>query len=183
MVSKDIKVLKCEVLERTLMPDRTLIVDLEYNNTFIRALGLHSITGCQHGKAKAIQYYSFAEAIDTYKPDIVGIDANEPEMDHYEIEKMKFFDNYDKGMGCKTFFEIMNENSLADSFIKNYKKEDFIEGECLTTSYVKRGRKRVRYDFLFINSKKFEEYNCIYNYNDAVEAGSDHAAVIVDVKI
>ena len=146
-------------------------------------MGLHSITGCQHGKAKAIQYYSFAEAVDMFKPDIVGIDANEPEFDHYEIEKIKFFNNYDKGDGCKTFFMSMKDNSLEDSYIKNYVKENYIEGECLTTSYIKRGRKKVRYDFLFINNKKFEEYNCIYNYEEAVEAGSDHASIIVDVNI
>ena len=85
LTSKDIAIERAEVLDRVLMPDRTLMVDVCYNNLCLRVLGLHSITGCQHGKAKEIQYFSFAEAIDTYKPDIVGIDANEPETDHYDV--------------------------------------------------------------------------------------------------
>ena len=104
LVSKDLKITNANVLSRALMPDRTLMIDVEYNNVSLRILGLHSITGCHHLKAKEIQYFSFAEAIDKYKPDIVGIDANEPQYDHYEISQMKFFDNYNKGNGCKTFF-------------------------------------------------------------------------------
>lgn len=107
LVSKDLRIKNAQVLNRALMPDRTLMVDVEYQNTTLRVLGLHSITGCHHLKAKEIQFFSCAEAIDEYKPDIVGIDANEPQYDHYEISQMKFFDNYSKGNGCKTFFETM----------------------------------------------------------------------------
>ena len=183
LISKDLKITNAQVLSRTLMPDRTIMVDIEYNNTPFRILGLHSITGCHHLKAKEIQFFSFAEAIDEYKPDVVGIDANEPQCDHYEISKMKFFDNYNKGNGCKTFFETMEANGMVDAFVKDYDTEKHIEGECLTTSHIiKRGHKQVRYDFLFINNKKISNYHCIYDYDNAVEAGSDHAAVIVDVK-
>lgn len=183
LASKDLKITNAQALNRTLMPDRTIMVDIEYNNSPFRILGLHSITGCHHLKAKEIQFFSFAEAIDEYKPDIVGIDANEPQCDHYKISEMKFFDNYSKGNGCKTFFETMEANGMVDAFVKDYDTEKHIEGECLTTSHIiKRGHKQVRYDFLFINNKKISNYHCIYDYDNAVEAGSDHAAVIVDVK-
>lgn len=182
LVSKDIKIINAEVIDRALMPDRTLMVDIEYKNVSFRILGLHSITGCHHLKAKEIQYFSFAEAIDTYKPDIVGIDANEPQYDHYEISKMKFFDNYNKGNGCKTFFETMQENGLVDAFIKDYDIHKYVDGEYLTTSHViKKGNKHVRYDFLFVNEEKINNYKCNYDFRNAVEAGSDHASVIVDL--
>ena len=182
LVSNDIKIINARVLARALMPDRTLLVDIEYKNISLRVLGLHSITGCQHLKAKEIQFFSFAEAIDEYRPDIVGIDANEPQYDHYEINKMKFFDNYNKGNGCKTFFELMQVCGMVDAYVKDYNTEKYIEGEYLTTSHViKRGNKRVRYDFLFINEQKFDGYHCEYDYHNAIEAGSDHAAVIIDV--
>ena len=146
-------------------------------------MGLHSITGCHHLKAKEIQYFSFAEAIDEYCPDIVGIDANEPQYDHYEISKMKFFDNYNKGNGCKTFFEVMATNGMVDAFVKDYDPKEYVEGEYLTTSHIiKRCHKKVRYDFLFVNDEKIKEYQCRYDYADAIEAGSDHAAIIVVVK-
>lgn len=178
--SKDIDILDAKVLNRTLMPDRTLMVDLKYKGDNLRVFGLHSITGCQHLRAKEIQYFSFAEAIDEYQPDIVGIDANEPQYDHYEISKMKFFDNYNKGNGCKTFFNAMLEKGLVDSFVKNYDIKNYVEGEYLTTSHViRRGKKKVRYDFLFINDKKMNDYLCEYDYLRAIDSGSDHAAVIL----
>lgn len=180
LTSKDIKISNAQVLDRTIMPDRTLMIDAIYNGQPLRIIGLHSITGCQHGKAKEIQYFSFAEAISEYMPDIVGIDANEPELDHYDISQMQFFDNYNKGNGCKTFFMTMSENSLEDAFVKNYDKTLFVHGEYLTTSHIiQRGKKSVRYDFLFVNKLKFNEYNCSYYYEEAIEAGSDHAAIIL----
>jgi hypothetical protein len=96
---------------------------------------------------------------------------------------MKFFDNYNKGNGCKTFFETMESNGMADAFVKNYDTKKFIEGEYLTTSHIiKRGHKKVRYDFLFVNNAKIPNYHCVYDYDNAVQAGSDHAAVVVDVE-
>ena len=180
LVSKDIVIEKVKVLDRALMPDRTLMVDVCYNNLHLRVLGLHSITGCQHGKAKEIQYFSFAEAIDTYKPDVVGIDANEPQIDHYDVGRMKFFDNHQNGNGCKTFFEVMTKNDLSDAYVKDYDRSKFVNGECLTTSHIiKRGRKKVRYDFLFINEQKIGDYSCEYKYEEAVLAGSDHAVILI----
>lgn len=182
LISKDFRITNTQVLDRALLPDRTLLVDIENHNFQLRVLGLHSITGCHHLKAKEIQYFTFAEAIDEYKPDIVGIDANEPKYDHYKISKMQFFDNYNKGNGCKTFFETMQANGMVDSFVKDYKIEEYEDGKYLTTSHIiKRGKKEVRYDFLFINEDKCNEYYCKYDYENAVEAGSDHAAVIVEL--
>jgi len=182
IVSKDIKVLSAKVLDRTIMPDRTLLVEVEYDGQRINVMGLHSITGCQHLKAKEIQYYGFAEAVDEFQPDIIGIDANEPQIDHYDISKMKFFDNYNKGNGCKTFFETIASAGLKDSYVKHYDCDQFVEGEYLTTSHIiKRGKKRVRYDFLFVSEKLFEDYVSVYDYENAIITGSDHAAVILDV--
>ena len=183
LISKDFRITNAQVIDRALMPDRTMLVDIEKGTQRLRVLGLHSITGCHHLKAKEIQYFSFAEAIDKYKPDIVGIDANEPQYDHYEISKMRFFDNYNKGNGCKTFFETMQINGMADAFVKDYKIDEYEEGKYLATSHIiKRGKKKVRYDFLFIKEDKFREYQCKYDYENAVKAGSDHATVIVELK-
>ena len=87
-----------------------------------------------------------------------------------------------KGNGCKTFFESMQSNGMADAFIKDYNIDDYIEGKYLTTSHIiKRGKKEVRYNFVFVNESKIKEYHCHYDYHNVVEAGSDHAAVIVEV--
>lgn len=69
-----------------------------------------------------------------------------------------------------------------DAFIKDYDIEKYVEGEYLTTSHIiKCGHKKVRYDFLFVNDSKFVEYSCKYDYDNAIEAGSDHTTVIVEV--
>lgn len=41
--------------------------------------------------AKSYQFLSYAEAVDEMRPDIVGIDANEPKIDGYSAEEMTFF--------------------------------------------------------------------------------------------
>lgn len=183
LVSNDISIQKAGVLNRALMPDRTLVVDLLVGGQPLRVFGLHSITGCDHRKAKELQFFSFAEAIDEYRPDIVAIDANEPEHDHYDIEKMKFFDNRNKGNGCRTFFKTMLQNGMVDSFAKDYDRNLFIEGQCLQTSHIiKRGGRHVRYDFLFVNHERFKNYQCSYDLNGSIAAGSDHSIVLLEPK-
>ena len=49
---------------------------------------------------------------------------------------MKFYDNYNKGNGCKTFFEAMEANGMADLFLKNYDTDKYIDGEYLTTTHI-----------------------------------------------
>ncbi len=76
----------------------------------------------------------------------------------------------------------MQTCGMVDAYVKDYDTEQYAEGECLATSHViKRGNKKVRYDFLFINDDKFDNYHCKYDYCNAVGAGSDHAAVIIDI--
>ncbi len=183
LVSNSLNIKCASVLERALFPDRTLYLETEYHGKPLKVLGLHSITGCQHGKAKEIQYYSFAEAVDELKPDIIGIDANEPQIDHYDVSQMKFFDNYNKGNGCKTFFEKMKAHSLFDSYALHYNPVHYEEGKPLITSHVlKRGSKEVRYDFLFVNTSKLNVLSSHYYLNPSWKAGSDHALVECLVK-
>lgn len=71
---------------------------------------------------------------------------------------------------------------MVDAFVKDYDVSSFMDGEYLVTSYIiKRGNKKVRYDFVFVNDTKICEYRCKYDLIDAVDAGSDHAAVILEI--
>lgn len=49
----------------------------------------------------------------------------------------------------------------------------------LTVHILKEEKKKVRYDFLFVNDDLFNDYNVSYDYDGAVKAGSDHAAIIL----
>ena len=76
MVSKNFEILEAGVIERSPFPDRTVYVTLKKNDKTIKILALHSLTGCGYYRSKSVQYDSFAEFIDEYRPDIIGIDAN-----------------------------------------------------------------------------------------------------------
>lgn len=178
ILDKKIDILDCGVIERSPFPDRTIYATIKVGLQVIKVLALHSLTGCGYYRTKSVQYDSFAEFIDEYKPDIIGIDANEPETDHYDMTQMEFFDN---GPGAKNFFLKVQENGLLDSYVKinNIVSNETIP---LTQSHKVRRRGSVRYDFIFIN-KSIEIENMNYYYDEAVNAGSDHALLICNTKL
>lgn len=179
LISKDIEVLNAGAIERSPFPDRTVYVTLKRNDFIIKVLALHSLTGCGYYRSKSVQYDSFAEFIDEYRPDIIGIDANEPQVDHYDMQQMKFFDN---GPGAKHFFDEMVNIGLTDAYVRANNIDDYEEGKPLIKSHNIRRKGAVRYDFLFVKDT-YAVCNLVYNYDDAVEAGSDHAIIIGDITI
>lgn len=47
-----------------------------------------------------------------------------------------------------------------DAYVKDYDTKQHVEGEYLTTSHViKRGNKKVRYDFVFVNEEKIVDFH------------------------
>lgn len=177
IASRKIQVISANILERTLLPERTLLVKCNYENQEFSVLGLHSITGCDHKKAKSLQFYSFAEAVDTFQPDIVCIDANEPEVDNLNVDEMIFFDNKDKGKGAKTFFQTMKNLCLTDAYsILN------CNNNIIPFSHVIMGKYKKRYDFIFVNTNAFRILNMTYDYDNAILNGSDHALLIAELE-
>ena len=179
---KNMYIIDSGVVSRSPFPDRTLYAEMLYQGEIFRVLSLHSITGCAYSKAKGTQFYSFAEAVDTIKPDIVTIDANEPKVDYYEVSGMQFYDNQDDGEGARTFFNSMVDNSLSDSYALNYDKRNHVDGEPLTTSIKVKGKGACRYDFVFVNSTRLPVANCEYQYDEGLARTSDHAIVLVDIR-
>ncbi len=176
ILSKNISVKETGIIERNVFPDRTLYATVDMNGKELKILALHSITGCNYYMAKSVQYDSFAEFIDSYSPDIIGIDANEPQIDSYDIEKMKFFDN---GKGAKIFFHEVKNKGLCDTFVKYKNIADCEEGKPITVSHNIKRKGAVRYDFLFSNND-FTITSCEYLYDKATKAGSDHAAIVAE---
>lgn len=182
ITSKDIDIVEADVCYRCLLPERTLFATVRYDKHDLKIISLHSITGCDHKKAKSIQFFSFAEIVEFYKPDILTFDANEPAQDHYEIKNMQFFDNKDKGLGAKTFFNTINEIELVDSLIYNYNKSEFHENQPLTVSHfvgIKKAPKR--YDFMFLN-KELNVLSVKYEMEKSLVASSDHSYIIAELE-
>ncbi len=170
LTSKNIKIIDAGVVTRNIFPDRTVFATLQYNSKIYKVLGVHSITGCSYHKAKSIQYDCLAEFIDSYKPDIIGIDANEPEIDSVEISKMQFFNN---GNGARSFFNTIQSINLADSYVNFHNLQD---NNCIPKSHFIKQKGAVRYDFIFLNNN-YKIQECLYLYDEAINAGSDHALI------
>lgn len=165
------------VMSRTPFPDRTAYAEILYNGHIYRILSLHSITGCAYSKAKSSQFYSFAETVDTFKPDIVTIDANEPKTDHYDPEQIEFYDNQDKGDGARTFFLAMNSIGLKDAYADLYDRSGYVPGKPLATSIKVNRKGDCRYDFLFANTSLLTVRSCRYLYEEGLANTSDHAMI------
>lgn len=179
LVNKGIEIESAGIIERSPFPDRTVYITIKRNDKKIKVLALHSLTGCGYYRSKSVQYDSFAEFIDEYRPDIIGIDANEPQIDHYDIRQMEFFDN---GPGAKNFFNEMADIGLTDAYVQFNGAEGYEKGHPLTKSHNIRRKGAVRYDFLFV-SDRYRVDNCSYNYDEAIAAGSDHAIIVSDISI
>lgn len=182
ITSKEIEILHAEVLNNALLPERTLYVEVKSGDTLLKIMSLHSITGCDHKRAKSLQFFAFADAIDKYQPDIVSFDANEPEVDAVTVEKMKFYDNKDGGAGAKEFFKSLGDNGLSDAFLR------VLDGGCgvnnpIAVSHIVNRKGPVRYDFIFINKESVEVENVEYKLEEAQAATGDHAFVIMDYTI
>ena len=179
ILPKEIEILEVGVIDRSPFPDRTLYVTLKKDGKELRILALHSLTGCGYYRTKSVQYDSFAEFVDTYHPDIIGIDANEPQIDHYVIKEMEFFDN---GPGARHFFEELVEIQMVDAYACAYDKASYVKGVPLTKSHMIRRKGAVRYDFLFVKDTANVE-STDYRYDEAIAAGSDHAIIISEIAI
>ncbi len=174
ILNKKYEVLESGVINRSPFPDRTMYVTLQCGCHVIKVLALHSLTGCGYFRAKSVQYDSFAEFINGYMPDIIGIDANEPQVDHCDISQMQFFDN---GPGAKHFFDEVVHIGLSDAFVQCNGTGEYEAGKPLTKSHSIRRRGAVRYDFVFVrNSYRVHELR--YLYDEAVASGSDHAIIV-----
>ncbi len=178
IIHKSFHVEDSGVIERSPFPDRTMYITFNCENKSVKVLALHSLTGCNYYRTKSVQYDSFTEFIEYFQPDVIGIDANEPEIDHYDIKQMEFFDN---GPGAKHFFYKIDEIGLVDSFVKFNNITVCEKGVPLAKSHNIRRKGAVRYDFVFVKNS-YEIHAMDYYYEDAIKAGSDHALLLCDLK-
>ncbi len=163
-------------------PERTIYANLSYENFNFGILGFHSLTGCSYKKTKSAQFASIASYIYENEKDIdfLCFDANEPEIDHYDISKTQFFSQQgDKGhsanliMGEKKVHEL---NDAYREFLKSQKDGGKTEEIPLAISHIIRGKNKKRYDYIF-SSKKWDVTNFEYKLEEGISAGSDHAIV------
>lgn len=179
IISKNYEIIRANVLRRTLFPDRTLMVVLKDRQKTIKVIGLHSITGSDYKKAKSVQFATFAESINKHKPDFVMIDANEPEVDHPDVNKIQYWNN--NGKGTLKFFSTLTSIGIIDS-VRLLPILNQHQSIPLATSYIdKKSNIKRRYDHIYVKSESHKIKKVRYLYDEGVEAGSDHAIVLCDI--
>lgn len=176
--TKGIDILDSGIIERALLPERTAWAILQYGGRELRVLTLHSLTSSDYGRAKSLQYNTCSEFLESFRPDIIGMDANEPRVDACTVDEMEF---HDSGYGAVAFFRHIQRSGLSDAYVRANGITACEEGKCLATSYTIRSRP-VRYDFLFVKDS-IPVTHCAYLYEEAVAAGSDHALLLSELEI
>lgn len=181
--SKNFTLNRHNLLKDVPFPERTIYANLSYGNFDFGILGFHSLTGCSYSKTKSAQFASIASYIYENEKDIdfLCFDANEPEIDHYDISKTQFFSQQgDKGLSANLVMGDKKVHELNDAyreFLKTKKDKGVTEKTPLATSYIINGKYKKRYDYIF-SSKKWQVINFEYKLEEGLAAGSDHAIVL-----
>lgn len=171
---------EAELITRSIFPERTLCTKIKFNNTHIKILQFHSLTGVDYKKAKSSNFASIADFIHSNSLDFFTCDANEPKNDALNDKDLEFFDNKDKGYNASLILGSKKVHSLTDAF-KTYIINNNIEANNnpLATSYVIAKKFHKRYDHVY-HSTIWRPNAVIYPYKSSIEASSDHSAVIGD---
>ncbi|WP_096273389.1 hypothetical protein [Paucisalibacillus globulus] len=190
------------VLPRTAFPDRTLFSDINIDGITFKIVCFHSLTGVGYKKTKPAQFTGVAEYLHFHKevPTICCFDANETEVDHYDMDNVQLFkQNGDRGVGASLILSNRPVHRMKDTyrtwFDKNKEildvikaKQDSVQDEKelkytpLTASHIINGKFPKRYDYIF-SSEEFKVKNVEYRMEDSLKAGSDHAMVVTDLQL
>ena len=161
---------EAKVLDRTVFPDRTLYTKMRIGDESVSLLNFHSITGVGYKKAKGANFASIAEFLHkTVDLDFFCCDANEPQVDSFDVDEMKFWKTNSK------------EASLIFGNDKVHHLTDPVQTDPLfffffSFSHIT-GKNKRRYDFIY-RSDRWSTNRLDFYYDESIEATSDHAMVV-----
>jgi len=182
LAKKTISLSEPTCIEQSVVPERTIGIAATYQGKKIRVLGLHVVPGSSEGRtyergAKAKEFRSFTQEIIDFRPDIIGIDANEPEFDAQAVTDMAFWSNWDGNTyndhAARAFFVAVENNGLLDHFRINFGTTKPSPNPLAQSIFI--GGKSRRYDHLFIRKSLL---NIAKQQYMTLENVSDHAAVV-----
>ena len=168
-----------ELVSRSIFPERTLFSTSQFEGKNISLLNFHSLTGVDYKKAKSSNFASLADFIDEHSSclDFFTCDANEPQVDALEDDKIEFWDNRDKGHNAGLLLGKNKVHSLCDAYKVHINNNNpGIRTNPLAFSHKTGGNLR-RYDFIYCSSD-WKVHHVEYPYEESVNASSDHSMVI-----
>ncbi len=176
------------VLRDVPSPERTLVGTVTVEEVAITVASLAVPPGVSWGDAgkgrQAARYAAWLR--DRTRPTVVGMDANSPKWDRWDLADTEFWNDREA-----TLHGVQRAHDLRDvwrDYLDRHPDEaaslrrERPEGP-LTVSFVRgRGSRRTscRYDLVYA-SPEIEVEEVTYRYDDAVEAGSDHGLVLAEL--
>ena len=176
-----VSIVSYDLLNRTIFPERTLFARIDLGSFTIGILNFHSLTGVGYKKAKASNFAAIADFMEepSNQMDFACFDANEPEIDSFDENGLKFWDNKDKGYYASLILGKDRVHPLKDSLRTLLKNNGTVSVDTpLAVSYMAQNIPR-RYDHLY-HSEKWNVLDVQYPFSKSIEASSDHSAVIGD---
>jgi exonuclease III len=178
-----------QLLEKVPLPERTLITSIKHTNGEITICSFHAPPGVNWGEIKPQTFCAISNWLTQHKERLLfGMDANAPMVDHPNHEYNEWWWE-DEAL-------LLGSNPahhLKDAFRTLLDANPGLS-EKITTSHpngplaisYRRGRSTktvpCRYDFIY-TTPDFVVKNVSYLYDEAVEAGSDHALVVADLEL
>ncbi|MEZ4444924.1 MAG: hypothetical protein R3B72_37965 [Polyangiaceae bacterium] len=182
---------RSSVLTNAPYPDRTLAAWFRLQDRHIHILAAHALTGVDYGRTKGDQFRALltrlcAEEL-SHAPRLFALDANEPFVDAWDPAASEFAKR--RGKGAALLFGADAPHGLSDALRVWLDARPNVAAELrkarpdgpLVVSHRTRTRD-CRYDQCWISDDWHVE-DVDYRYGAAVEAGSDHALVVVDLAL
>jgi endonuclease/exonuclease/phosphatase family metal-dependent hydrolase len=182
------KICSTKLVESVDFLERTLVCEIDCESKQLLACSFHMPPGVSWGRVKPETFIKLSEWLSSNTgTTVAGMDANAPKSDMPNLEDNEWWwDEEPLFLGKEAF------HSLKDSYrifleqnpdIRNQVVKENPKGP-LAISHVRgRGKNRTpcRYDFVLV-SPDISVDKVQYLYDESVEAGSDHALVLADVK-
>ena len=176
------------LLEDAPLPERALIAEVETLTGPLTLCSFHTPPGATWKNKKPESLVVLAKWLAPQQTMVVvGMDANAPKSDHPDIEQNKWFwDEEPLMLGARPLHVLrdalrvrLTDHPLEAPHIMPHSPQG-----PLAVSYNRGWGKKVfipcRYDFIYI-TPDFEVSEVRYLYEEAIQAGSDHALVVADL--
>jgi hypothetical protein len=168
--------------------ERALVGRVMVGEHAIDVCGFHAPPGVNWGNVKGEAYAALATwLVSRSGPTVLGIDGNSPKVDHPDHSQSEFWrPNEDLVLSANVKHRLRDSYRLfleANPKSMSKIREERPDGP-LALSYVRGKATSVpcRYDFMLV-SPEFQVHRVDYPYNQSLEAGSDHSAVVADLEL
>ena len=175
------------LLENAPLPERALIVEIEGPAGPLTVCSFHTPPGASWGQIKPKALVALAQWLAQQQTRVlVGMDANAPKIDHPHIEQNEWWwDKEPLMLGAQAIHPLKDAFRVWLAAHPEEAEQLYVRYPHgpLAVSHVRgRGASSTpcRYDFIYI-TPEFSVADICYRYDEAIQAGSDHALVLSDL--